>query len=295
MIALPPPEFHARYEERDWRAIRSQITVERPAQDEALIDTKLHHSLDDMIAANSGFPTAEELRFATLGRLVPGIAHDVNNLLAVMCGYAELLSEQFAVGDPRRDFATLIGGLGQQAGELLRYVSGLSRVPEGARVDLPELFDKVARLLPRYVGANLECHVECAPELGSIAVDPIEAMQLILNLVGNARDSTPTGGTIAVRAGKEYLKVARPGWPQTVPSGQFVAVSVSDNGCGMDAETLQRIFEPYFTTRADCGGTGIGLATVARIVGHAGGFIQVESAPGWGTRFRLYFPVTSSA
>ncbi len=292
MIMLPPPEFHAKYEDRDWRAIRSQLISE--CRDEALIDTKLHDSLDDMIAAKSALPTAEEQRFTTLGRLVPGIAHDVNNLLAVMCGYAELLSEHFTVDDPRRGFATLIGDLGQQAGELLQYVSGLSRVPEVAHVDLPELFDKVARLLPRYIGANLECRVECAPGLGSIAVDPIEAMQLILNLVGNARDSTPAGGAIIVRAGIEALKVARPGWPQTVPCGQFVAVTVSDNGCGMEAATLQRIFEPYFTTRADCGGTGIGLATVARIVGHAGGFIQVESAPGWGTRFRLYFPIEAN-
>ena len=289
MIMLPPPEYHAKYEERDWRAIRSQLISE--CRDEALIDTKLHDSFDDMIAAQSALPTAEEQRFTTLGRLVPGIAHDVNNLLAVMCGYAELLSEQFAVGDPRRDFATLIGELGRQAGELLQYVSGLSRVPEVARVDVPELFDKVARLLPRYVGAELECRVECAPELSTIAVDPVEAMQLILNLVGNARDSTPAGGAIAVRAGNEALKMARPGWPQTVPSGQFVAITVSDNGCGMNTETLQHIFEPDFTTRASSGGTGIGLATVARIVGHAGGFIQVESAPGWGTRFRLYFPV----
>ena len=240
MIALPPPEYHAKYEERDWRAIRSQLISE--CRDEALIDTKLHDSFDDMIAAQSALPTAEEQRFTTLGRLVPGIAHDVNNLLAVMCGYAELLSEQFAVGDPRRDFATLIGELGRQAGELLQYVSGLSRVPEVARVDVPELFDKVARLLPRYVGAELECRVECAPEWGAVAVDPVAAMQLILNLVGNARDSTPAGGAIAVRAGNEALKMARPGWPQTVPSGQFVAITVSDNGCGMNTETLQHIF-----------------------------------------------------
>jgi len=249
--------------------------------DESLTDTKL---LDDF----DGPPSD---RYSTIGRLVPGIAHDVNNLLAVICGYAELLSEGLSPGDPRREFAAVIGDLGRQAGELLVYVQGLSRAPVVAEVRLPELFAKVARILPRYVGAEIEFSVECEPELGSIAVDPIEALQVVLNLVGNARDATPEGGAIEVRAFDRRLHQARPGWPQTVPAGRYAVLTVADTGRGMDKETLLRIFEPRFTTRAQSGGTGTGLATVVRIVAGAAGYIQVESEPDWGTRVRVFFPL----
>lgn len=276
MIALPPPEHHT----------QAIVRPAKPEYDSALTDTKL---LDTPPSPKR--PDAEEQRFATLGRLLPGIAHDVNNLLTVICGYAELLTEELAPDDPRRELSSLIVELGQQAGELLLYVNGLSRTPAVTGVRLPELFAKVGRILPRYVGADLRFSVECAPALGSIPLDPIEAVQVVLNLVGNARDATPQGGAIAVRAVARAFAEARPGWPQTVPAGRFAVLTVSDTGRGMDDDTLLRIFEPHFTTRADRGGTGTGLATVARIVDGARGFIQVESEPDWGTRFRIFFPI----
>ncbi len=233
-------------------------------------------------------PDAEDRRFATLGRLLPGIAHDVNNLISVVCGYADLLSEEIDAGDPRRELATLIGDLSRQAADFLHYVNGLSR-PERVSVNLPELFAKLARLLPRYVGSDVRFSAECAPDSGDIAVDPVEALQLVLNLVGNARDATPEGGTIAVRVAAKTLSEARPGWPQTVPAGAFAVLTVVDSGRGMDDDTLRRIFDPRYTTRADLGGTGLGLSTVAEIVGRSGGFIQVDSEPDWGTRFRVFF------
>ena len=276
MIALPPPEHHT----------QAIVRPAKPEYDSALTDTKL---LDTPPSPKR--PDAEEQRFATLGRLLPGIAHDVNNLLTVICGYAELLSEELDPDDPRREITGLIGELGQQAGELLLYVNGLSRAPAVASVRLPELFLKIGRILPRFVGAEIRFSVECAPGLGHISVDPMEALQVVLNLVGNARDATPEGGAIAVRAVGRTLTEARPGWPQTVPAGRFAVLTVSDTGCGMDDDTLLRIFEPHFTTRAERGGSGIGLATVARIVARAGGGIQVETEPDWGTRCRVFFPM----
>ena len=233
---------------------------------------------------------AEERRCATLGRLLPGIAHDVNNLLSVVCGYSDLLSEELDPSDPRRELADLIGDLSRQAADFLHYVNGLSRPTDRVEVDLHDLFAKLARLLPRYVGSDIRFSAECAPNLGSIAVDPIEALQLVLNLVGNARDATPDGGAVAVRVVGKTFADAQPGWPQTVPTGAFAVLTVSDTGRGMDDDTLRRIFEPRFTTRADSGGSGLGLCTVAEIVGRGGGFIQVDSEPGWGTRFRVFFP-----
>ena len=271
MIVLSPLELHARRS----MAVRTA--------DESLTDTKLMNAVDAEVGDR------DARRFATLGRLVPGIAHDVNNLLTVICGYAELLSEEMDSEDPRRELTGLIGDLGRQAGEMLLYVNGLSRAPAVATVRLPELFTKLGRILPRYVGTEIAFSADCAPNLGSIPVDPIEALQVVLNLVGNARDATPDGGAIAVRAMARTLTESRPGWPQTVPPGQFAVLTVSDTGCGIDDETLRRIFEPHFTTRAERGGTG--LVTVARIVDRAGGRIQVETEPDWGTRVRVFFPM----
>ena len=270
MIASPPLKQHS-------LAVRTA--------DESLTDTKLMDALD------APEPDEEELRFTTLGRLLPGIVHDVNNLLTVICGYAELLSEELDPLDPRRELTGHIGDLGRQAGEMLVYVNGLSRARAIPIVSLPELFAKLARILPRYVGAEIAFSVDCAPDLGAIRVDPIEALQVVLNLVGNARAATAGGGAIAVRAVGRTLAEGRSGWPQTVPPGRFAVLTVSDTGCGIDDETLRRIFEPHFTTRAHAGGTGTGLATVARIVGRAGGRIQVETEPDWGTRVRVFFPM----
>ena len=278
MIALPPPELHARPMAHVHPFASAEVN-------DPLTETKLLDPSD-----STRIPDVFE-RFTTLGRLLPGIAHDVNNLLSVICGYAELLTEELAPDDPRRELSSLIVELGQQAGELLTYVNGLSRTPAAVGVRLPELFAKVGRILPRYVGAELRFSVECSPGLGSISLDPIEAVQIVLNLVGNARDATAQGGAIAVRAIGRTIAEARPGWPHTVPAGRFAVLTVSDTGRGMDDDTLLRIFEPYFTTRADRGGTGTGLATVARIVAGARGFIQVESEPDWGTRFRIFFPM----
>ncbi len=272
MIALPPTGLHA----------RGSMAV-RPA-DESLNDTKLMDAVD--ASAES-----EMRRFATLGRLVPGIAHDVNNLLAVICGYAELLAEQLDSDDPRRELTGLIGDLGRRAGEMLVYVDGLGSAPAVATARLPELFAKLGRILRCYVGAEIAFSADCAPDLGSIPVDPIEALQVVLNLVGNARDATPDGGAIAVRAVARTLAESRPGWPQTVPPGRFAVLTVSDTGCGIDDDTLRRIFESDFATRAERGGTGTGLATVARIVDRAGGRIQVETELDWGTRVRVFFPM----
>jgi len=278
MIALPLPElqYHP----------MAHVQPFAPAEvNDPLTETKL---LDP---SDSPRIPCEIERFTTLGRLLPGIAHDVNNLLSVICGYAELLTEELASDDPRRELTSLIVELGQQAGELLTYVNGLSRTSAVNGVRWPELLAKVGRILPRYVGADLRFSVECAAALGSILLDPIEAVQVVLNLVGNARDATPQGGAIAVRAVARTFAEARPGWPHTVPAGRFAVLTVADTGRGMDDDTLLRIFEPHFTTRADRGGTGTGLATVARIVAGAHGFIQVESEPDWGTRFRIFFPV----
>ena len=238
----------------------------------------------------AGLLDAEERRCAALGRLLPGIAHDVNNLLSVVCGYSELLAEQHERNDPRRELADIIGELSHQAAEFLQSVNALSQPTDRAEVDLGDLFVKLCRFLPRYVGSEIRFSVACDPDLGSIAIDPVAALQLVVNLVGNARAATPDGGAIAVRVVGKIFEEDLPGWPQAVPAGAYAVLTVSDTGRGMDAATKGRIFEPRFTTRADVGGSGMGLSTVAEIVERGGGFIQVDSEPGWGTRFRVFFP-----
>lgn len=248
----------------------------------ALTDTKLLIELDG---------PSDTDRFATLGRLVPGIAHDVNNLASVICGYAELLTEEFAANDPRRELTGLIRDFGRQVADLMVYVNGLGRAPSSPRLRFPELFQKLSRILPRIVGPDVKFSMDCAGEIGTIGVEPVEALQVVLNLVGNAREATAPGGIIALRVVARTVETIRPGFPDSIPPGRYALLTVADTGRGIPDEILPYIFQQRFTTRGDIGGTGTGLATVARIVAQANGRIQVDSEPDWGTRFRLYFPL----
>jgi PAS domain S-box-containing protein len=232
-------------------------------------------------------PTAS--RFITLGRALTGVAHDFNNLLAVIQGYAGLLVEQAATGSPSRDAADTIAAAAELAGEVSRHLLSVVRPEPGTapRADVNLLLNRLGRVLKAIVGARVTLAITPATELELAAIHPAELTQVLLNLATNARDAMRDGGTLTIRTATQHAGPDRPGWPVDVPAGEFVVLTISDTGTGMDETTRLRAFEPFFTTKAN-GGHGIGLATIREIVARIGGHVEIESEPGWGTQVRVY-------
>jgi len=275
-------EVMSRYDTHDQSLVDTRLNDEKPAIGEPALPPC-------EFALDSDRP---EEYYATLGHLTLGIAHDVNNLLNIVLGNCELMGESMPANDPRKEFVATVADLGRQAGEMLHYLTDRadrSDVHRSDRVLLSDLFDKLGRLLPRYVGADRSIAVECQAGALAVPLERMQAIRLVLNLVGNARAATPPGGQIAVSATKCASESVRDGYPDAVPAGEYTLLKVSDSGEGMSDDVLRRIFHMHYTTRGETG-SGIGLGVVRGIVRDAGGFIQVESAPGQGSQLRVYLP-----
>jgi signal transduction histidine kinase len=230
-------------------------------------------------------------RLETVGRLVAGVAHDFNNLLTVIAGSAELLRDLLPPTDLLRDPANLIADTAQTAAGVARQLVAFGKpsAADPCAVDPNAAVRAVERMLRRLVGDRVDLDVLLAPGVSPIRIDPGQFDQVLLNLVANARDAITEDGTIAIRVAEAVVSPDRPGWPRELPAGTYVALTVSDSGCGMTDEVRARMFDPYFTTKGERG-TGIGLATVWEIVGGSGGHIEVESSPEWGTSLRIFWP-----
>jgi PAS domain S-box-containing protein len=230
-------------------------------------------------------------KMEAIGRLAGGIAHDFNNLLMVISGYSEFLLERLGP-DPRlRGPAQEISNAAQRASALTRQMLAFSRKQMLAPklLDVNEVVAENLKMLTRMIGEDLDLVMVPGPALGAIRADPGQIEQVIMNLAVNARDAMPKGGkltigTSSVRVDESFARTHAPLEP-----GDYVVLSISDTGVGMDAETQSRIFEPFFTTKGPKG-TGFGLSTVYGIVKQSGGYIFVDSQPHRGTTFRVYFP-----
>ena len=218
-----------------------------------------------------------------IGRLAGGVAHDFNNMLAVISGYSELLLMQAEPGDPAYAPLTEVRKAADRAANLTRQLLAFSRqqVLTPQRLDLNDALHDISTMLRRLIGEDIELSVRCSAAPAVILADPGQIEQVLLNLAVNARDAMPQGGRLSLEVMARAQKAA--GTPQ-------VMLAVTDTGCGMDAATQARMFEPFFTTKEEGVGTGLGLATVHGIVKQTGGDIRVESQPGHGTSFKLYFP-----
>jgi two-component system cell cycle sensor histidine kinase/response regulator CckA len=232
-------------------------------------------------------------KMQAIGQLAGGVAHDFNNLLTAISGHCDLLLLRHDQGDP--DFSDLVQ-INQNAnraaalvGQLLAFSRKQTLRPE--TLNMRDTLADLTHLLNRLVGEKVTLVLTHDPVLAPIRADKRQLEQVLMNLVVNARDAMPNGGEIRIET--EGLTLTEPLQRDRaiVPVGEYVTVKVSDDGTGIPQDKQQKVFEPFFTTKRTGEGTGLGLSTAYGIVKQTGGFIFLDSAPGQGTTFTLYFPV----
>lgn len=238
----------------------------------------------------------EELRqtqkMDAIGRLAGGIAHDFNNVLQVIRGYVEELFHAIPPGTGVWEDLEQIARATERAGTLTRQLLAFSRkqVLQPRVLDPNALVENMNRMLRRLIGEDIELVTLVDPGVGRVKADAGQLEQVLLNLVVNARDAMPRGGTITIETSRLEIEDDRSRPHHEMQPGVYVVIAVSDTGQGMDRETQARIFEPFFTSKEQGRGTGLGLSTVYGIVKQSGGHVHVYSEPGHGTTFRVYLP-----
>jgi two-component system cell cycle sensor histidine kinase/response regulator CckA len=231
-------------------------------------------------------------KMEAIGRLAGGVAHDFNNLLTIIRGHGDILLDRAATVGSDRHSLEQIQKAANRAVSMTRQLLAFSRmqVLEPRIVDLNVVVADMGKMLPRLIGEHIEFSFNPGADVFMVKADPSQIEQVILNLVVNARDAMPQGGTISVRTSNAILDQTQALQRSPMTPGQYVLLSVTDTGHGMDETTKAHIFEPFFTTKELGKGTGLGLATVYGVVKQSGGFIWVESSPGKGTTFEIYLP-----
>jgi PAS domain S-box-containing protein len=238
----------------------------------------------------------KQLRMAqkmeAIGRLSGGIAHDFNNLLGVIIGYSRVLKKSLGESNALCEHAVEIEKAGQRAAAMTKQLLAFSRqqVMTPEILNLNTLASDMEKMLPRLLGEDIEVSLELAPELSSVKADQSQIEQVIMNLAVNARDAMPAGGKLRIQTSNAELDQSYTRHHPGSKEGNYVLLTVTDTGTGMDAGTLTHIFEPFFTTKERGKGTGLGLATVYGIVKQSNGYIWVESSPGKGASFQIYLP-----
>lgn len=236
-------------------------------------------------------------RLAAVGQLAAGVAHEFNNILTIIQGYASLMLNHTPSGQPHANALRHILNGTERAARLVSQLLAFSRqqMLQAEPVDFNQVVDRVGKMLDQTVEENVRVHLHLAPDLPRVGADAGMLEQIVLNLAINARDAMPHGGDLVIRTSLvEVGPGAENRHPEARP-GRFVCLTVADTGCGMDARTLSRLFEPFFTTKDVGKGTGMGLATVYGIVKQHQGWIEVESQPGHGSTFRVLLPALTQA
>jgi two-component system cell cycle sensor histidine kinase/response regulator CckA len=233
----------------------------------------------------------ESEKLEAMGRVVGGVAHDFNNLLTGILLYCDLLIAGLGSDHPLLAYAQEIRRAGGHSAELIQQLLAVARPPleDAALLSWNEVIADTRNLLSRLIGENIELVTDLALTARVVRLDPARMRQILFNLLLNARDAMPQGGRITLttrhRAGGRSGSA-----PEGTASRDWVELTVADTGCGMDAETRSHLFEHFFTTKAPGRGSGLGLATVGRIVKEENGTIEVESDLGAGTRVIVCLP-----
>ena len=231
-------------------------------------------------------------KLESVGRLAGGVAHDFNNLLTVINGYSDMLAENLKDDRALLEMVEQVRSAGERATELTKQLLAFSRkqVVQRKPLDLSLVVKEAQKMLRRVVGEDVELVSLLSPSLGLVMADPGQLQQVLMNLVVNARDSMPEGGTLTIETRDVEVDQAFSSQHPEVSPGSHVYLGVTDTGTGMTEEIKRQIFDPFFTTKEKGKGTGLGLATVYSIVRQCEGGIWVESEPGVGSTFRIYLP-----
>ena len=293
LLRLKPAHVEVRYETSRgiWRWHRSRLTA-RIEEDGLLTIDGIETDVTERVQLEERFRHAQKME--AVGQLAGGVAHDFNNILTAVLGYADLLLSRIGPADPHRTALEEIKKGGERAAALTRQLLAFSRrtPTQLVSVDVNGAIRGVESMLRRLVGDNLEFRLDLADGLGPVRADPIQLELVIVNLVVNARDAMPDGGTIAIATdrvvlGEEEASLA------DMAEGACVRLRVTDTGTGIAPPVLERIFEPFFTTKEPGRGTGLGLATVYGIVRQHGGHVRVSSAEERGSTFEVLLPESS--
>ena len=251
------------------------------------------HVLDLTAQTRLEAQPAHGKRLQALGALAGGIAHDFNNLLTAILGAADEALQHPGLDPSLYDGLRHIRGGAQRGAALVAglLASGRPRAPGPEVVRVNDAVRDISGLLRRLLGQQVRLEVELEEPGRLVRVDPTQLDQALLNLAVNARDAMPGGGRLTVRTGHLTLPEPQSHGAERVQPGRYVTIEVADTGCGIPPEVLPRIFDPYFTTKRDRGGSGLGLASVRGAARQAAGFVSVESEPGRGARFRVHLPL----
>jgi PAS domain S-box-containing protein len=290
-----PVEYRFRHKDGSWRTLESiaDNLLDEPSIAGVVVNTR--DVTDRRTAEEALRRSEEELRqsqkMQAIGRLAGGIAHDFNNVLTVIGGYSEMMSRRLSPHDPLYRESEEIRKAARRAASLTRQLLAFSRgqVLQPKIVDVNALVAGVEQMLRRVIGEDVALVTELDPEPGRVRVDPGQLEQVIVNLVVNARDAMPAGGTVTIETRNAPHAHGAAADAGDAADG-FVTLTVRDTGTGMDAETLDHIFEPFYTTKEVGKGTGLGLAVVYAIVHRSGGTVEVESRTGGGSEFRVLLP-----
>jgi PAS domain S-box-containing protein len=268
-------------------------TVIRPLEDEEGTGGFVVVTRDVTERRNLEDRLRQSQKMEAIGQLAGGIAHDFNNLLTAILGYSDWLARDIPVADSRHAQVAEIQKAAERAAGLTRQLLTFSRgqMLQPEVLNLARLVSEILPMLRRVIGEHIEVVGKTGAEVSPVLADRSQIEQVVLNLAVNARDAMARGGRLQITTDRVWLDDTFAAHEAT--PGRYVMLEVSDNGAGMDAETKSRIFEPFFTTKEPGLGTGLGLATVYGIVRQMGGIIRVESEPGRGATFRLYFPETA--
>jgi len=236
-------------------------------------------------------------KMEAVGQLAGGVAHDFNNILGIITGYAELTLDDPTLAERPRERLVEIKNAADRAVGITRQLLTFSRkqVLEKKILNLNVVVQETTKMLGRLLGENIEVSVMLDPDIGEVSADPTGIDQIILNLAVNARDAMPNGGKLTIQTANATIDADSSTRHGTLMAGDYVVLAVSDTGVGMDAETQERIFEPFFTTKEKGRGTGLGLSTVFGIVEQSGGSVWTYSEVGRGTTFKIYLPRAAAA
>jgi two-component system, cell cycle sensor histidine kinase and response regulator CckA len=241
---------------------------------------------------NLGIQLRQAQKMEAVGQLAGGVAHDFNNALTVILGFAESALRQLNPLDPLRHHMHQIVAAVDKSANLTRQLLAFARrqIVTPRVLDVDDAIASLAKMLPRLIGEDIDLRIVPGEGLWNVNIDPSQVDQILINLVTNARDAIANTGTITIETANVVLGKERCRRHPAVTPGDYVVLTVSDTGAGMDKVTIERIFDPFFTTKAEGKGTGLGLATVYGIAKQSGGFVDVYSEPGHGTTFQVYLP-----